>query len=169
MTTISSFFRTLSAGALCAMVVGFAMPASSQEIERVELGVLECIVEGGTGFLFGSSKDLHCTFSPADADRVPEAYFGVISRFGVDLGATSQGTIAWAVLAPTTDEWKLGALAGDYLGVGAEATAGLGLGANALVGGSNETFALQPLSVSTQVGLNFALGISELQLRSTAD
>ncbi len=38
-------------------------------------------------------------------------------------------------------------------------------GANVLVGGSNRTVALQPLSVSGQVGLNLALGIGDLSLQ----
>lgn len=155
--------------AAIAFAAALVVPANGQAIERVELGVLECAVEGGTGFIFGSTKDLSCTFTPADDARAAEPYFGVVSRFGIDIGSTSQGTIAWAVLAPTTDVWAPGALSGNYVGVGAEATAGVGLGANALLGGSNESFALQPLSVSTQVGLNFAVGVSEMELRTIAD
>jgi hypothetical protein len=161
-------FLTATTAAL-AFVAALVVPANGQAVERVELGVLECTVDGGTGFIFGSTKDLRCTFNPADDMRAAEPYFGVISRFGIDIGSTSQGTIAWAVLAPTTDMWAPGALAGNYVGIGGEATAGVGLGANALLGGSNETFALQPLSVSTQVGLNFALGVSELELRAIVD
>jgi hypothetical protein len=40
-----------------------------------------------------------------------------------------------------------------------------GVGANALVGGSNRSVALQPLSVSGQVGLNIAAGVAGLDLR----
>ena len=42
---------------------------------------------------------------------------------------------------------------------------GVGLGANVLVGGSNQTVALQPVSVQGQVGVNLAVGFAELQLR----
>ena len=59
-----------------------------------------------------------------------------------------------------------GVLAGSYGGVSAEATVGLGVGANALVGGSNDSIALQPLSVQGQQGLNVAVGVSQLKLRS---
>ncbi len=168
-SVMSGSKRIAAIAAAAAFTALLATQALGQAVERVELGVLECAVEGGTGFIFGSTKDLRCTFTPAGDMRAPEPYFGVISRFGVDIGTTSQGTIAWAVLAPTTDLWAPGALAGDYVGIGGEATAGVGLGANALLGGSNETFALQPLSVSTQVGLNFALGVSELELRAIVD
>jgi hypothetical protein len=48
--------------------------------------------------------------------------------------------------------------------VSADAAAGLGVGANALIGGSNNTVALQPLSLEGQVGVNVALGVSALTL-----
>ncbi|TCD15074.1 DUF992 domain-containing protein [Oricola cellulosilytica] len=137
-------------------------------IERVEIGVLDCVVSGGTGYIFGSTKDVGCTYKPADG-APEETYFGVISKYGVDIGTTEASYMTWAVLAPTDDPYRPGALAGDYFGVSAEATVGAGIGANALLGGSDETIALQPLSVSGQTGLNFALGVSELELRSSAD
>ncbi len=56
-------------------------------------------------------------------------------------------------------------LAGDYVGATGEATIAVGLGANVLVGGSNRQVALQPLSVSGQVGLNLAVGVADLRLR----
>ena len=73
------------------------------------------------------------------------------------------------VLAPTVDAYAPGALAGNYVGLSAEATAGVGVGANALVGGSGETFVLQPVSVQAQQGLNLAVGFSSFELRSVAD
>ena len=47
----------------------------------------------------------------------------------------------------------------------AEATVGAGVGANALVGGSNRTVTLQPVSVQGQAGLNLAVGVAGLDLR----
>jgi hypothetical protein len=41
---------------------------------------------------------------------------------------------------------------------------GVGAGANVLVGGSNNSVALQPLSIEGQVGVNLALGIAALTL-----
>jgi hypothetical protein len=58
-----------------------------------------------------------------------------------------------------------GALAGEYGGASAEATVGAGLGANVLVGGSDRTVSLQPVSVQGQAGLNLAVGVSGLTLR----
>jgi len=60
---------------------------------------------------------------------------------------------------------RAGELAGTYAGATAEATIGVGLGAHILVGGSNQTIALQPVSVQGQVGVNLAVGFAELELR----
>jgi len=68
----------------------------------------------------------------------------------------------WAVFAPSS--LGRGALAGTYVGASAEATVGAGLGANVLVGGSNRTISLQPLSVQAQTGLNIAAGVGEIDL-----
>jgi hypothetical protein len=70
----------------------------------------------------------------------------------------------WAVYAPSSRGF--GVLAGTYTGATAEATVVVGLGANALIGGSNRTVALQPLSVTGQTGLNLAAGVASLELRS---
>jgi hypothetical protein len=71
--------------------------------------------------------------------------------------------MVWQVLAPSTR--KFGALAGHYAGASGEATVGAGVGANVLVGGSDRTVTLQPLSVQGQVGLNLAVGVAELELQ----
>lgn len=159
------FTRTAAATALLA--ASFAAPALAQE--GTEVGLLECVVEGGTGFIVGSSKDLACSFTPADAAQPQEAYFGVVNKFGLDIGTTGDAVMQWAVVAPTADTYSLGMLAGDYVGASAEASAGVGVGANVLVGGSSRTISLQPVSVQAQTGLNLALGVTEFQLRSAAN
>ena len=72
--------------------------------------------------------------------------------------------MAWAVFAPTRGIQR-GDLAGSYGGASASATVGVGVGANALIGGSNNTIALQPLSGQAQTGLSVAAGIAGLDLR----
>jgi Protein of unknown function (DUF992) len=71
--------------------------------------------------------------------------------------------MVWGVYAPTSR--PAGALAGSYGGATAEATVVAGLGANVLVGGSNRTVALQPLSLQGQTGLNVAAGVAGIELR----
>ena len=47
----------------------------------------------------------------------------------------------------------------------ARASLGVGVGGNVLVGGSNNSIALQPLSLQGQVGVNIAAGLESLELR----
>lgn len=153
----------LCATALMVSVVT-AQTAAAQG--AVKVGVLRCNVAGGLGLIIASSRDMRCAFTSANGRRV-EYYYGTIRKFGLDIGATNQGTLVWSVFAPTGAPLH-GALAGDYIGATASATIGAGLGANALVGGLNRTFTLQPLSVQTQTGLNFAGGVGQMSLRLAA-
>lgn len=154
--------------AFAAAVIATMLAGTARAQDRgVELGTLECAISGGTGFIFGSSKDLSCTFTPADKTFAPEAYFGAVNKYGLDIGTTSQSVMRWLVLTPMNNIYAPGALAGDYVGASAEVTAAVGAGANLLVGGTGNAFTLQPLSVQTQTGLNIAIGVSQFQLRST--
>lgn len=155
--------------ALAAAAALFASLSVAGAQDRVELGILDCVIEGGTGFVIGSDKDLRCTFQGTEAGRPAEPYFGVVRKFGLDVGTTGAQVMRWAVFAPTTDPFGPGALKGDYVGATAEATVGVGAGANVLVGGSNQTITLQPLTVQTQTGLNIAVGVTEIQLRTLVD
>jgi hypothetical protein len=69
--------------------------------------------------------------------------------------------LQWAVLAPTRQIGP-GEQAGNYVGAASSATVGVGDGANALIGGSNNTIALQPLSLQVQTGLSNSAGIAGL-------
>jgi len=153
---------TLAALAALAMTI---LPASAQQA-GVELGMLDCTIAGGTGFIIGSKKDLSCAFKPANANFGPENYVGSVSKWGIDIGTTDQAVMRWLVLAPSNNIYAPGALAGDYGGASAEVTAAVGAGANLLVGGLNSAFTLQPLSVQTQTGLNLAVGVATFKLRS---
>lgn len=138
-------------------------PAMAQE--RTELGMLECTIEGGPGLILGSQKDLACLFKPAEQKRPAEAYVGTVTKFGLDVGVTGKTVMQWLVLAPTTDPFPAGALAGEYVGASADASAVVGGGANVLIGGSNKTITLQPVSLQAQTGLNLAVGVSSFKLQ----
>ena len=58
-----------------------------------------------------------------------------------------------------------GDLAGNYGGVGANASVGVGFGGNFLVGGPENPYALQPISLQGQTGLNVAAGIADIELQ----
>jgi hypothetical protein len=155
--------KPLSAIAVVAMAAALALPIpASAQANRTKVGTLSCDISGGIGLIITSTKDLTCMFTPSQPGP-KEVYVGSITKFGLDLGATAGGEMVWAVYAPSTR--KFGALAGNYGGATAEATVGAGLGANVLVGGSDRTVALQPVSVQGQAGLNVAAGVADLQLR----
>jgi hypothetical protein len=144
--------------AICA--VAGSVPAAAQG--SVQVGTLSCNVAAGWGFVFGSSKALHCTFSRAGGR--PEHYAGSINKFGVDIGYTEGGVLVWAVFAPSAGIAP-GALSGNYVGATGSATVGVGAGANVLVGGSNSSISLQPLSIEGNTGLNVAAGVGSISLR----
>src|ERR1700758_243129 len=152
----------IAIGSLALAIGGFVSggPASAQG--GVQVGTLTCNVSGGWGFVFGSSKALRCTF--ARAGGRPEHYAGSINKFGVDIGYTQGGVLVWGVFAPTAS-LAPGALSGNYVGATGSATVGVGAGANVLVGGSNRTISLQPLSIEGNTGLNVAAGIGAMNLR----
>jgi hypothetical protein len=148
--------------ALFIAIVGtaaLAVPAFAQG--AVKVGTLTCNVASGFGFIFGSSKALNCTYAGAGGQF--EHYTGAITKFGADIGYTSGGILVWTVVAPVS-VLQPGALAGAYAGATASATVGVGLGANVLVGGSNNTIALQPLSIEGNTGLNVAAGVASITL-----
>jgi Protein of unknown function (DUF992) len=149
-----------AAMALALGVLSGGGPAHAQSGVRV--GTLTCNVAGGWGFVFGSSKALRCTF--AHPGGRPEHYAGSINKFGVDIGYTEGGVLVWGVFAPTAGVAP-GALSGSYVGATGSATVGVGAGANVLVGGSNRTISLQPVSIEGNTGLNVAAGIGSITLR----
>lgn len=157
---MSRFIHSMAA-AVAVAAVGFSVPAAAQS-ERVKVGALDCDVSAGVGLIIGSRKEVKCTFTPS-RPGAREAYVGTIGKFGLDIGATAGGRMVWAVYAPTAG--GPAALAGTYVGASGEVSVGPGLGANVLVGGSNRTVALQPLSVQGQAGVNLAVGVAALELR----
>lgn len=157
-------YRPFSALAALAVVAAVAapIPSMAQEPNRTKVGTLTCDISGGIGIIIASKKNVTCMFTPADAGA-REVYTGSITKFGLDIGATTGGEMVWTVFAPSNR--KYGALAGNYGGVSAEATVGAGVGANVLVGGSSRTVTLQPISVQGQSGLNLAVGVAGLDLQ----
>lgn len=150
-------FSALAAAAITILIGSFA---SAQQ--RVQVGVLECRGGASVGFIVGSVTNLSCVLRAEG--RPDDFYVARIQKVGVDLGITEQSALAWGVFAPV-DRLGLGDLAGNYGGAQGSASAGVGAGANWLYGGSNNSIALQPLSVQGQVGLSVAAGLESLELR----
>jgi hypothetical protein len=145
-----------------AVVVLAALSIDPAGAQQIRAGILNCDVSAGIGLIIGSQKEVSCMYQP-ELPGPPEAYVGSFTKFGLDIGATGGGVLIWGVY--TTSMPGPGFLAGNYVGATADLTVAAGLGANVLVGGSNRTVALQPLSVSSQTGFNVAVGIGDLSLR----
>jgi hypothetical protein len=146
-----------------ALAAAVATPALAQQSGGTKVGLLTCKTSASLGLIIGSHQRIRCSFAPDNGP--PENYEGHINRLGLDLGVKGGGIMTWAVFAPVNG-YHHGALAGTYVGGSGSASLGVGVGANALVGGSHRSIALQPLSVEGNVGVNLALGIAGLRLRS---
>jgi Protein of unknown function (DUF992) len=153
----ATFVRAALGAAAVAAIV--AIPANAQP-SRVQVGQLACSISAGIGLIVGSQRNVSCNFLPDGGP--PEAYTGTITKIGLDIGFTTGGAMVWGVFSGTNR--FAGMLSGTYVGAQAEMTIAAGLGANVLVGGSNRSVALQPLSVQGQTGLNVAAGVGALEL-----
>jgi hypothetical protein len=154
--------KLLATAAAAAFALAGAAGAA-QAASTVKVGVLTCDVEPGHGFVIGSDKALDCWFKPSKGGKT-EHYSGSIKKLGIDVGYTAKTKIAWLVFAAEKAPNRKHALAGTYVGASHEVTLGLGLGGNWLIGGSNKSFALQPWSIQGQVGLNWSLTWTDLEL-----
>jgi hypothetical protein len=162
-TTLNRTMLNSLATACAALALTLAtVPATAQEAGRTRVGTLTCNISPGVGLVVGGQRQLSCIYASARG-RAREAYEGTVSTLGLDIGATSGGQMAWAIFAPTT--LRRAALAGTYTGATAGGTVGAGASANVLVGGSDRTVIMQPVSLQAQTGMNIAAGVSTLELR----
>lgn len=153
--------KAILAAAVAAVALTTAMPAAQADT-RVRVGRLACDVEPGIGLIVASSKDLTCKFYRSGYKT--ETYEGRIDKIGIDLGVTGYTHIEWLVFSASNTKYGKGSLSGTYVGGSAEATLGVGLGGNWLIGGSKRGYALQPLSIQGQVGVNWAVTLTGLKL-----
>jgi hypothetical protein len=156
MTLRSTCLSAIAAATLMAV-------APTGALADIEAGGLTCHSAGGVGYVVASVLNLDCVFAPSIGGPT-HRYVGVIHRYGVDLGVTQNVALGWVVFAPT-GVIHPGDLAGVYGGVQGNASVGVGVGANALVGGSANSFALQPVSAEGQIGLNVSAGVTGLELQ----
>jgi hypothetical protein len=154
-----AFAVVATAAAALATVAG---PAAAQP-RQVQVGQLTCSLSASVGLILGSQKNVNCILKgqPGEPD---EHYTGTMTTIGLDIGVTTGGVIIWTVFADSSR--YQGMLAGTYAGATAEASVGPGVGANVLVGGSNHTVTLQPVSLQGQIGLDVGGGIGTLELHA---
>jgi predicted MFS family arabinose efflux permease len=147
-----------------ALVATLAMPAAAQAPQSwTQVGALSCQVDPNVGFIIVGSQSMRCLFTP-NTSQEREAYAGALNTVGLNVGISAGGVLGWAVFAPTAG-LPHGALAGEYVGVSGDVGIGLGAGVNVLLGGSNRTIALQPISLQGSIALNVVAGVSSLKLR----
>ncbi|RFC63312.1 DUF992 domain-containing protein [Fulvimarina endophytica] len=159
--TTAAFAATtlLALGALSA-----ATPASAAALK---VGTLGCHSDGSIGYVVGSQDKLVCEFTPIGSGDTA-LYAGTLDTTGLSVGATGRTVMTWAVVSLDGSAAQPGSLAGTYVGASANASAFVGGGVNALVGGSNDSLSLQPLSLTGQEGINATLGVAKLQLLPAA-
>jgi hypothetical protein len=148
-----------SVGVLAALAV--AAGANAQQ-GKLESGTLTCSGGEGVGLILGSKKSYDCTFTAIDGRK--EGYRASVTKIGLDIGVTGKSVMVWTVLTSSSPP-KPRALAGTFAGASADVAVGVGGGAKVLVGGSQNSVTLQPVSVQGQTGINLALGVAELSLR----
>ncbi len=153
----------IKAAMIAGLTSAIAAMSPAGASETVAVGHLDCGIKGGVSFIFGSTRELRCVFR-SRLNTEGELYEGQIKKYGLDVGMTNTARLTWVVLAPTDLPVNEGALMGRYVGVAADASVGLGGGANVLIGGSNDTISLQPVSVQEQTGLNAAFAVAEVLL-----
>jgi hypothetical protein len=152
--------RILTIVSVCSFVLLASAAANAQAPFRA--GTLTCDTSARVGLVLGSRQDMRCAFLADEGPRY--AYTGLIRRLGLDIGITRGGTLLWRVFARDSHIGRP-TLRGSYVGASGNVALGLGLGVKVLIGGSRRSIILQPLSVAGQIGINLALGITNLTLR----
>ncbi len=142
------------------------VPAQADaEAQGVRAGTLACKKIGEkVSFLIHSRVPLACTFSNGDGAEEYRGKSGI--AFGLDLQWEQEKELVFVIIALTSD-YRIGsyALEGTYAGAKASAAVGVGLGANVLIGGSDKSFSLQPVSVEGSTGFGATAGVGYLSLK----
>lgn len=155
--------KSLSALIALVLLSFVAGRAEAQPGRYAPAGSLNCAIAPSVGMIVAGIKEMDCVFTPTLGP--PERYVGRITTVGVDIGVTTGGSLGWAVLMAGSTPYPPAGLGGNYAGASADVSVVVGGGGNILVGGNNRAFALQPLSVQAQTGLNLSAGLAGLELR----
>ncbi len=93
---------------------------------------MTCSVSSGWGVIFGSTRDLKCSYQSTKGTI--EHYAGHISKYGVRYRFHEGRRHHLGGARPPTSDLAPGALSGRYGGATAGATVGVGVAAHVLVG-----------------------------------
>ncbi len=147
---------------LSIVAVSIAPPLGQSQQSWTQAGMLRCNLNPSIGFVIFGHQSMECNFQPVSGPV--QGYDGAINTVGLDLGISGGGRFAWAVFGSAAGVPN-GALAGEYVGASGDVGLGEGVGANVLVGGSNRSVALQPVSLEGSMAVNVVAGLSQLKLR----
>ncbi len=154
----SHFARALGAAGVMALLA----PAAALAGDRV--GTLQCKLMGNDLTVLIENQQIDCNYSDSREGTAPSHYTGVLTKVGPNISINGPGELGWGVVAETSDPIGPGALAGEYAGGGVSGKIGVGGGGALLVGGSNQTFSLQPFSIEAGSGLGWNAGVEKLTL-----
>jgi hypothetical protein len=144
-------------------IIGGGSRLAQTQPTWTQAGMLTCNLNPSIGFVIFGHQSMECRFQPVSGPV--QGYDGAINTVGLDFGISGGGRFAWAVFGPASGV-PYGALAGEYVGASGDIGLGVGVGANVLVGGSNRSVALQPVSLEGSMAINAVAGLSQLKLRS---
>jgi hypothetical protein len=144
-----------------ACVLALLSPAAALAGERA--GTLQCRLLGNNLSILVENQQMDCTYNDDAEGGAPAHYTGTLTKVGPNISINGQGELAWGVIAATSHIGP-GALAGSYTGAGVSAKIGVGGGGAMLVGGSDNTFSLQPFNIQAGTGLGWNAGVENLSL-----
>ncbi len=150
-------------GPICALSLMTILAPAVASAQDARVGVLQCHLSGGAGMILAENQALDCVYKD-DAGGPASHYIGRLTNVGANIGISGPGELIWGVVAATKSIGP-GALAGDYVGAQGSVAVGAGVGGAVLVGGSNNTISLQPISVSVGTGLNVSAGLGNVSLQ----
>jgi hypothetical protein len=125
-------------------------------------GMLQCRLSGGVGMILIENQALDCVYKGLSGP--PQHYIGRLTNVGANIGISGPGEMIWNVVT-ATNKVGPGELTGDYAGAQGSVAVGAGVGGAILIGGSNKSISLQPVSVSVSSGLNLSAGFGNLNLQ----
>jgi outer membrane protein OmpA-like peptidoglycan-associated protein len=150
--------------AVCALGAVLAMGDDARA--EAKLGTMVCKRIPGTGvnLIIYSKAEVRCIFNGSvDAEQWYRGKTGIL--LGLDLKWNKEERIYFAILSNTVKFVPEGDfLSGEFGGAKASVALGIGVGAQILLGGNDDTIALQP-AVEAGTGVGVAAGLSYLDLK----
>ncbi|RNJ49559.1 DUF992 domain-containing protein [Methylocystis hirsuta] len=153
------FFWGRALSGACALAL--LAPASALAGDRI--GSLQCRLLGNGISVLVENQQMDCIYRDDAEGAVPAHYVGALTKVGANVTINGPGELAWGVVSATSHIGP-GALAGSYYGPGVSAKVVVGGGGAMLVGGSNDTFSLQPFSIEAGSGVGWTAGVERLTL-----